>query len=47
MIEAPTQHYSEQALTTAMYTERRHGYSKLTNCVRNLSVRPWQFQLKQ
>ena len=40
MKEASTQHYSEQAVTTLIYTEMRLGSSRIAGCMRNSSARP-------
>ena len=37
MMQAPAQHYSEQAIATCTYTELRPGSSKVAICMINLS----------
>ena len=39
-MEAPAQHYSEQAIVSLTYTELRLGSSKVAICMKNLSARP-------
>ena len=44
MMEAPVQHYPEQAIMTLTYTEQRPGSSNLALCMRHLSARPITIQ---